>query len=213
MARFQPVVALSKSNVSRRRTRTWQILVSVALLFLVLTLMTMRYLPAIGIDPAAVLKSHDFQDMFVPPIPRPPAHWPDQYHNHSQHLIEEQSRLNQMIQQNKDRRLDGQVRHNNERVGVGAVLEPAAPETNDKTKAAASDATLFSVNKLNERFSQLPIDELQQIKSTELRREKVREVSSPHRVPLSARRRIVSPSHRLIVSSPRTEVAELEMIE
>ena len=74
MSRLQPVFPLLKNNFNRRRSRTWQILGLIVLLFLTLTFLAVRYLPTVVIDPVSVLKNGDFKDIFVPPIPRPPVH-------------------------------------------------------------------------------------------------------------------------------------------
>ena len=164
MSRLQPVFPLLKNNFNRRRGRTWQILGLIVLLFLTLTFLAVRYLPTVVIDPVSVLKNGDFKDIFVPPIPRPPVHWPGQDHNHSLHLLHEQSRLKEKIHRDQDRG------HQVENVDPSAAKKDVEQVlTNDKG---------LSVEKLVATFSHMSIDELQQIKSNEMRREKVREVKS-----------------------------------
>lgn len=153
MARFQPVFPLLKSNFTRRRARTWPILGCVLLLFLSLTFIAVRYLPSVGIDPVSVIRD-DFKNIFVPPIPRPPLNWPGetgQGHNHQGHLKHDQSILKSKI--------DGE--NHNEKKSSANVPVPkiGLPEAN-----------------LTEAFRRMTIDELKEVKSTPMRREKVREV-------------------------------------
>lgn len=162
MGRFQPVLPILKTNLARRRGRTWHILGLVVLTFLGLTFIAVRYLPAVVIDPVAVLKNRDFKDIFAPPIPRPPANWAD--HDHSLHLAGDQSRLKEKINRNK------------------ANLINLDENVKDYTKPISSNNVsihekLLSIEELTEKFSHMTIEELQKIESSQLRREKVREVS------------------------------------
>jgi hypothetical protein len=162
MGRFQPVLPLFNTNLSRRRGRTWQILGLVVLLFLGLTFIAVRYLPTVVIDPVSVLKNRDFKDIFVPPIPRPPVNWPD--HDHSIHLVDDQSRLKEKINRNK-----------------GNLINL---DDNPKDQIKISDNKNISIHEkilpeenLTQLFNQMTIDELQKIQSVQMRRDKVREVS------------------------------------
>jgi hypothetical protein len=170
MSRLQPVFPLLKNNFNRRRSRTWQILGLIVLLFLTLTFLAVRYLPTVVIDPVSVLKNGDFKDIFVPPIPRPPVHWSGQDHNHSLHLLHEQSRLKEKIHRDQD--------HGNQVGNVDPKENAADPSAGKKDieQLLTNDKSL-SVEKLVATFSSMSIDELRQIKSNEMRREKVREVS------------------------------------
>ena len=172
MARFQPVMPSLKPNLVRRRSRTWQILGLIVILFLLLTLMTMRYLPNIVIDPVSIIKNQDFGDIFVPPIPRPPMNWPHQNHNHSIHLNDEKSKLKEKIHQ--DHR--GPIQTNP--IDKDKIKETSKekPSINDE-KGKASGTKGMSIGNLTEYFHGITIEQLQQIKSNEIRREKVREVS------------------------------------
>ncbi|CAF0978879.1 unnamed protein product [Adineta ricciae] len=161
MGRFQPVLPYLNNNISRRRGRTWQILGLIVLLFLGLTFIAVRYLPNVVIDPVAVLTNRDFKDIFVPPIPRPPVNWPNQDHDHAQHLVGDQSRLKSKIQHEKDSFLNLDEPRN-----VGKV-----PVQN-----ASSSQQALPVEKLTATFSHMSIDELQKVQSAQMRREKVREV-------------------------------------
>ena len=171
MARFQPVMPSLKQNLVRRRSRTWQILGLIVILFLLLTLMTMRYLPNIVIDPVSIIKNQDFGDIFVPPIPRPPMDWPNRNHNHSNHLSDEQSKLKAKIQQ--DHRNPIETNSNKK------TDEKPKDIPKDKTSSNGklSDFNGMSIGNLSEYFHGITIEQLQQIKSNEIRREKVREVS------------------------------------
>ena len=169
MARFQPVLPLFKTSSTRRRTRTWQILGLVILIFLALTFVAVRCLPATVLDPVSVLKSRDFQDIFVPPIPRPPTNWPNQDHNHSLHLLDDQSRLKNKIYQNPGGliNLDNPDMKENSHENIGK-----ASLTN-----GSSHRNVLPVENLTQIFSHMSIEELQKIQSVDMRREKVREVS------------------------------------
>ena len=152
MARFQPVFPLLKSNFTRRRGRTWPILGCVLLLFLSLTFIAVRYLPSVGIDPVSVIRD-DFKNIFVPPIPRPPLNWPSengQRHNHAEHLEHDQSILKSKIDE------ENQHQKSSTRLPTSKI---GLPEAN-----------------LTEAFRRTTIDELKEMKSTTMRREKVREV-------------------------------------
>ena len=171
MGRFQPVLPLLKTNITRRRGRTWQILGLVVLLFLGLTFIAVRYLPTVVIDPVSVLKNRDFKDIFVPPIPRPPINWPHQDHNHSLHLSGEQSRLKEKIYRNKENliNLDDNNNNNNDNL----------VHKNEKTnlKNVSSYDKILPVENITHLFNTMSIEELQKIQSADMRREKVREVS------------------------------------
>ncbi|CAF1077594.1 unnamed protein product [Adineta steineri] len=168
MGHFQPVLPLLKTNVIRRRSRTWQILGLIVVLFLSLTFIAVRYLPAVVIDPVSVLKNRDFKDIFVPPIPRPPVNWPNLDHDHSLHLSNDQSKLKQQIYKNKEHliNLDGDNKD--------SIEKPIKkPNLNNIT----SFDHVLPVENLTNIFSHMSIDELQKIQSVQMRREKVREVS------------------------------------
>jgi hypothetical protein len=168
MGRFQPVLPILKTNLTRRRGRTWHILGLVVLIFLGLTFIAVRYLPTVVIDPVAVLKNRDFGDIFVPPIPRPPVNWPNQDHDHALHLVGDQSRLKDKISRDKGNliNLDDYPKEpsikNDEQIHLNNI------STNDK---------VLPVEKLNEIFNNMTIDELQKLQNPQMRREKVREVS------------------------------------
>ncbi|CAF2741293.1 unnamed protein product [Rotaria sp. Silwood2] len=168
MGHFQPILPLFKTNLTRRRSRTWQILALVVLVFLGLTLIAVRYLPTVVIDPVSVLKNRDFKDIFVPPIPRPPINWPHQDHNHSLHLVDDKSRLKQKIDENKANliNLDDNNHENSNNIG-------------EKTKLykTSSQKSILPTENLTQLFSHMSIEELKNIQSVDMRREKVREVS------------------------------------
>lgn len=166
MVRFHPMLPSLKSNLTRRRVRTWQILGLVVLLFLGLTLIAVRYLPNVVIDPIAVIKKQDFQEIFAPPIPRPPIHWPNQDHDHSLHLVDDQSRLKKKIDQSRDHllNLDDKPRQDN-------GIKDSIPVQNQSINAKS-----FSLDNLTDYFSHMNIEQLQKIQINSLRREKVREV-------------------------------------
>lgn len=168
MGRFQPVLPLFKTNLTRRRGRTWQILGLVVIIFLGLTFIAVRYLPTVVIDPVSVLKNRDFKDIFVPPIPRPPVNWPNQDHDHNLHLVDDQSRLKEKINRNKENliNLDENLKDYSIKINENISLK----------NISSSDKAL-SIENLTEIFSHMTIDELKKIKSTQMRREKVREVS------------------------------------
>jgi len=170
MGRFQPVLPLFKTNLTRRRGRTWQILGLVVIIFLGLTFIAVRYLPTVVIDPVSVLKNRDFKDIFVPPIPRPPINWPNQDHDHNLHLVDDQSRLKEKINRNKENLINLDDNNNSKDYSI---------KINDKISLEniSSNDKILSVENLTEIFSHMTIDELQKIKSTKMRREKVREVS------------------------------------
>lgn len=166
MGRSQPVLPLLKTNLIRRRGRTWQILGLVVLLFLGLTFIAVRYLPTVVIDPVSVLKNRDFKDIFVPPIPRPPVNWPD--HDHSLHLVGDQSRLKEKIDRNKDNLINLDENPKDHSIKI-----------NDKIKSLKNlslDEKILSESNLTEMFQHMTIDELQKIQSVQSRREKIREV-------------------------------------
>ncbi|CAF3669920.1 unnamed protein product [Rotaria sp. Silwood1] len=167
MGQHQPILPLFKTNLTRRRFRTWQILALVALVFLGLTLIAVRYLPTVVIDPVLVLKNRDFKDIFVPPIPRPPINWPHQNHNHSVHLADDQSRLKQQIDKNKANliNLDGDNHENSN-------------DIDEKTKLykTSSQKSILPQENITQLFSHMSIEELKKIQSVDMRREKVREV-------------------------------------
>jgi hypothetical protein len=165
MARFQPVLPLLKTNITRRRGRTWQILGLIVLLFLGLTFIAVRYLPTVVIDPVSVLKSRDFKDIFVPPIPRPPVNLPNQDHDHSLHLVGDQSRLKKKINQNKD-----------PLINLDDNLNKKTNGKSNLNNISLYDHVLPEEN-LTNIFIHMSIDELQKIQSVQMRREKVREVS------------------------------------
>jgi hypothetical protein len=168
MGRFQPVLPLLKTNLTRRRGRTWQILGLVVLLFLGLTFIAVRYLPTVVIDPVSVLKNRDFKDIFVPPIPRPPVNWPNQDHNHSLHLSGEQSRLKEKIYRNKGNLINLDDNHNeNLHNDIGKT----------KLKNDSYTDKIAPEEKITEMFSRLSTEELEKIQAPQMRREKVREVS------------------------------------
>jgi hypothetical protein len=168
MGRFQPVLPLFKTNLTRRRGRTWQILGLVVIIFLGLTFIAVRYLPTVVIDPVSVLKNRDFKDIFVPPIPRPPVNWPNQDHDHNLHLVDDQSRLKEKINRNKENliNLDDNFKDYSIKINENISL-----------KNISSSDKVLSTENLTEIFSHMTIDELKKIKSTQMRREKVREVS------------------------------------
>lgn len=161
MVRFQPVLPILKTNLTRRRGRTWQILGLVVLLFLGLTFIAVRYLPSVSIDPVSVLKSRDFQNIFVPPIPRPPVHGIG--HDHEEHINNEISRLKNKVNENK-----GNL--------INIDENPKDPIEKNPTKNVSSIDKSYSIEKLTKIFGQMSIEELQKIQSTEMRREKVREM-------------------------------------
>lgn len=170
MARFQPVMPSLKQNLVRRRSRTWQILGLIVILFLLLTLMTMRYLPNIVIDPVSIIKNQDFGDIFVPPIPRPPMDWPNRNHNHSNHLSDEQSKLKAKIQQDHRNPIEtNSNKKSNEK-------PKDIPKDKTSSNGKLSDFNGMSIGNLSEYFHGITIEQLQQIKSNEIRREKVREM-------------------------------------
>ncbi|CAF3026856.1 unnamed protein product [Rotaria socialis] len=167
MGHFQPVLPLFKTNLSRRRARTWQILGLVVFIFLGLTLIAVRYLPTVVTDPvSSVLKNRDFKDIFVPPIPRPPVNWPNHDHDHSLHLSGDQSRLREKIHQNK---LDLINLDENNNDNSKKIIEK--PELN----VISSPKNILPVENLTKIFQHMSIDELEKIQSAEMRREKVRE--------------------------------------
>ncbi|CAF1177607.1 unnamed protein product [Rotaria sordida] len=167
MGHFQPLLPLFKTNLTRRRSRTWQILGFVVLIFLGLTLIAVRYLPTVVIDPVSVLKNRDFKDIFVPPIPRPPINWPYQDHNHSLHLVDEQSKLQRKIDQNKVESINSDDnKHDN--------LNNIDKKTN--LYKTSSQISILPKDNLTQLFSNMSIEELQKIQSAEMRREKVREM-------------------------------------
>ncbi|CAM4843075.1 unnamed protein product, partial [Rotaria magnacalcarata] len=167
MGHFQPVLPLFKTNLSRRRARTWQILGLVVFIFLGLTLIAVRYLPTVVTDPvSSVLKNRDFKDIFVPPIPRPPVNWPNHDHDHSLHLSGDQSRLRQKIHQNK---LDLINLDENNSDNSNRIIEKP------KLNLISSPKNILPVENLTKIFQHMSIDELEKIQSAEMRREKVRE--------------------------------------
>lgn len=168
MGHYQPLLPLFKTNLSRRRARTWQILGFVVFIFLGLTLIAVRYLPTVVIDPVSVLKNRDFKDIFVPPIPRPPINWPNQDHNHSLHLVDDQSRLKEKIYQNKINLINLDENNNDK---LDSVVEKP------KLNSVLSQKNILPVENLTKIFQHMSIEELEKIQSTEMRREKVREVS------------------------------------
>jgi hypothetical protein len=184
MVRFQPVLPLLKTNGPRRRGRTWHVLGLIVILFLSLTFIAVRYLPTVVIDPVAVLKNHDFKDIFVPPIPRPPVHLPHQDHDHEMHLSDDQSRLKQKMHQDKGGLLN---------------LDERVPPSKTTVQNVTSPERNLPVEELTRKFSHMSIDELQKIQSASMRREKVREVSCVF-VTLFARR-LSRPLLRLRVES------------
>lgn len=169
MVRFHPMLPSLKTNLTRRRGRTWQILGLVVLLFLGLTLIAVRYLPNVVIDPISVIKNQDFQEIFAPPVPRPPAHWPNQDHDHSLHLVGDQSRLKKKIDQSKDHliNLDEKPRQDK----PIEIIKENLPLKNQSIVEQN-----FSLDNLTDYFSHMNIDQLQKIQSASLRREKAREV-------------------------------------
>lgn len=164
MVRFHPVLPSLKTNLTRRRGRTWQILGLVVCLFLGLTFIAVRYLPTVVIDPISVIKNQDFKDIFVPPIPRPPVHWPNQDHDHSRHLVGDQSRLREKIDRNRGHLID---LDDKPLVDVKQNLSIKNQNIIEKP---------FSIDNLTDYFSHMNIEQLQKIQSVSLRREKVREV-------------------------------------
>lgn len=191
MVRFQPVLPLLKTNGPRRRGRTWHVLGLIVVLFLSLTFIAVRYLPTVVIDPVAVLKSRDFKDIFVPPIPRPPVNLPGPDHNHAEHIAGDQSRLKEKIYHDKDNLLD--LNQDPPRAGKTASANSSSPERN------------MPVDELIKKFSQMSIEDLQKIQSVQMRREKVREVSFVF-VALVLTRAFARPSvppSSLVAASPR----------
>jgi hypothetical protein len=170
MVRFQPVLPLFKTNLTRRRVRTWQVLGLVVLLFLGLTFIAVRYLPNVVIDPVSVLKNRDFKDIFVPPIPRPPVHWPNQDHDHAMHLVGDQSRLKDKINRNRENLIN--LDDNNSKDQPNKILDNVQVKQNSSIQEKP-----LPVDKLTEHFSHMTIDDLQKLQSVQMRREKVREVS------------------------------------
>ena len=168
MVRFHPMLPSLKTNLTRRRGRTWQILGLVVLLFLGLTLIAVRYLPNVVIDPISVIKNRDFQEIFAPPIPRPPMNWPNQDHDHSLHLVGDQSRLKKKIDQSKDHLINLDEKPLQEK--------PAEIKENPPVKNQSIVEKNFSLENLTDYFSHMNIDQLQKIQSASIRREKVREV-------------------------------------
>jgi hypothetical protein len=167
MGRFQPVIPIFKTNLTRRRVRTWQILGLIVLLFLGLTFIAVRYLPTVVIDPVSVLKNRDFKDIFVPPIPRPPINLPNQDHDHALHLVGDQSRLKEKINQNKDNLIN-----------LDEIPKDYTIKIIDKIHLNnISSYDKLPVENLTEIFTHMTIDELQKIQSVQMRREKIREVS------------------------------------
>ena len=169
MVRFQPVLPLFKTNLTRRRVRTWQVLGLVVLLFLGLTFIAVRYLPNVVIDPVSVLKNRDFKDIFVPPIPRPPAHWPNQDHDHAMHLVGDQSRLKDKINRNRGNLIN---LDDNSKDQPNKIVDNIPLKQNISTQEK-----FLPVDNLTEYFSHLTIDDLQKLQPAQMRREKVREVS------------------------------------
>jgi hypothetical protein len=170
MGRFQPVLPLFKTNLTRRRARTWQVLGLVVLLFLGLTFIAVRYLPTVVIDPVSVLKNRDFKDIFVPPIPRPPVNWPQQDHDHSAHLIGDQSRLKEKINRNKDNLINLDEQHpKDDSIKIQDNIHL-------KNNISIHEKNL-PVDNLTDYFLHMSIDDLQKLQSVPMRREKVREVS------------------------------------
>ena len=169
MGRFQPVLPLFKTNLTRRRVRTWQILGLVVILFLGLTFIAVRYLPTVVIDPVSVLKNRDFKDIFVPPIPRPPVNWPQQDHDHSAHLIGDQSRLKEKINRNKGNLINLDEHPKDDSIKI--------QDNNNHLKNISIHEKNLPVDNLTEYFTHMTIDDLQKIQSVQMRREKVREVS------------------------------------
>lgn len=162
MGRFQPVLPMLKTNLTRRRGRTWHVLGLVVVIFLGLTFIAVRYLPTVVIDPVSVLKNREFKDIFAPPIPRPPGH------DHSLHLAGDQSRLKEKINQHKDNIINLDDKPKGQSVKINENTQSANVSTYVK---------VLSVEELTEKFSHMSTDELQKIQSPQLRREKVREVS------------------------------------
>ena len=170
MVRFHPVLPSLKTNLTRRRGRTWQVLGLVVILFLGLTFIAVRYLPNVVIDPISVIKNQDFKDIFVPPIPRPPVHWPNQDHDHSRHLVGDQSRLQEKIDRNRGHLIDLDEKSHD---------KPGGDIPNNvQVKNQTIVEKPFSIDNLTDYFSHMNIDQLQKIQSTSIRREKVREVCS-----------------------------------
>ena len=159
MVRLQPVLPLFKTNLTRRRSRPWHLFLLVIFFFLTLTFVAVRYLPSVIIDPVSVLKSGDFKEIFVPPIPHPPVNWSHQDHNHFLHLSDDQSRLKEKINQNKDNLLN-----------LDEIIDK------DKVNKKSSEKDLLPVTNLTETFAGMSIEQLKQLQSNEMRREKVREV-------------------------------------
>lgn len=163
MVRFQPVLPILKTNLTRRRGRTWQILGLVVLLFFGLTFIAVRYLPSVSIDPVSVLKSRDFQEIFVAPLRPPPVDGLG--HDHLEHLNAERNRLHNKIYENQKHLIN--IDEN-----AKDPIEKIAP-----TKNVSSTAKVYSIENLRKTFSEMSIDELAKIQSVDMRREKVREVS------------------------------------
>ena len=168
MGRFQPVFPILKTNLTRRRGRTWHIFIVIIILFLGLTFVAVRYLPTVVIDPVSVLKNGDFKDIFVPPIPRPPINLPNQDHDHSLHLVGDQSRLKEKINRNKEHliNIDENIKEN----------EIKIQNKNNLQNLSIIEKNL-SMENLTQIFSHMTIEELKNIQSNKMRREKVREVS------------------------------------
>jgi len=162
MVRFQPVLPILKTNLTRRRGRTWQILGLVVLLFLGLTFIAVRYLPSVSIDPVSVLKSRDFQEIFVAPLRPPPVDGLG--HDHLEHLNAERNRLHNKIYENQKHFIN--IDEN-----AKDPIEKIAP-----TKNVSSTAKVYSIENLRKTFSEMSIDELAKIQSVDMRREKVREM-------------------------------------
>lgn len=160
MFRLQPILPLLKNNLNlnRRRSRTWQILGLIVVSFLVLTLMAVRYLPSGMIDPVSMLKRQDFEDIFVPPIPRPPMHLA--HPDHERHIEKDQEMLRQRMQ----------------KTARPLKTNDIESRPNSLTNQSVSETKIMSVSNLTEYFSKMSVEQLQQVKSNDIRREKVREV-------------------------------------
>lgn len=160
MFRLQPILPLLKNNLNlnRRRSRTWQILGLIVVSFLVLTLMAVRYLPSGMIDPVSMLKRQDFEDIFVPPIPRPPMHLA--HPDHERHIEKDQEMLRQRMQ----------------KTARPLKTNDIESRPNSLTNQSVSETKIMSVSNLTEYFSKMSVEQLQQVKSNDIRREKVREM-------------------------------------
>ncbi|CAF0791209.1 unnamed protein product [Didymodactylos carnosus] len=185
MARFQPILPLTNILPGSRRYRshTTQLILLIIFIFLCLTVIAFYYLPdATRVDFVDIIKRHkdDFEAVFVPPIPKPPLHWGpnrlENEHNHSVHLYEEQAKLKEKIERAKadDTLVAPDLKPKT------STLSPESKDGIDRIKFNLTDDIgnsdqPLSIQNLTQLFGNMSIEQLQQIKSPRIRREKVRE--------------------------------------